>query len=96
MKLIQNIDSFADIEVMGEAATTINRAEDAGYYDELFDAMEKDLKGEATIEQIEDWLTDTSNIVKVAGWDFVNFDSQDEYDREQYLSMKEVTDWDDR
>lgn len=86
------VDSLAEYyDLTGDP--TISRILDYGYEEAFYDVEEANPDGmnesdfvDAVCERAE----------KIAGWDFFEFDSEEEYDREMALSWAEICDWDDR
>ena len=71
----------------------ICRVLDYGYGDAFYDVEKKHPEG---MDESDFVSAVCEQAVKDAGWDFMQYDSYEEYDEEQALAWAEICDWDDR
>lgn len=95
MKIYRNIETLSDYETAGEAANVIERLEATGYADDIIALAERKYPNGCTEDEFESFLT-SREVVDYVGWDFIQYDSEEEYENERALSWAEITDWDDR
>lgn len=96
----QEFDSIANYipAYTGNGDEVINRLKHTCTYD-LINRIDNDMLhklGKVTTDDlVEEYLKDTDNISKLVGWNFMEYDSEEEQDYEEALSWREICDWDD-
>lgn len=90
MKVYNEIQSFAEFDA-NESANIINRLYDYNVADEAFAIVEKEFPNGCTSEQLDAWLCNNKGVfVDLLGWDFFNYDSEEEYNADEEAAWAEL------